>query len=118
LDLELYSAPLMSVVAQTATASAHGYLQVGDVGIDEIQNRRATTDPMGNGWRCQWPSRSPDICRTVLHISGSSSSFQACSSMRTSKATASTAITTGNLRQGRLMADHGGLCGAYSTKLR
>jgi hypothetical protein len=31
---------------------------------------------------------------------------------RRSKATASTAIATGNLRQGRLMADHGGL---YST---
>jgi hypothetical protein len=33
-------------------------------------------------------------------------------SIRTSKATASTVIATGNPRQGRLMADHGGL---YST---
>ena len=32
--------------------------------------------------------------------------------MHTSKATVSTVIATGNLRQGRLMADHGGL---YST---
>jgi hypothetical protein len=31
-------------------------------------------------------------------------------SMHVSKATASTVIATGNLRQGRLMADHGGLC--------
>jgi hypothetical protein len=37
-------------------------------------------------------------------------------STHTSKATASTVIATGNLRQGRLMADHGG---PYSvTKLR
>jgi hypothetical protein len=36
--------------------------------------------------------------------------------MHVSKATASTVIATGNLRQGRLMADHGGL---YSNaKLR
>jgi hypothetical protein len=33
-----------------------------------------------------------------------------------SKATANTVIATGNLRQGRLMADHGGFYGA--TKLR
>jgi hypothetical protein len=32
--------------------------------------------------------------------------------MRESRATASTVIATGKLRQGRLMADHGGL---YST---
>jgi hypothetical protein len=36
--------------------------------------------------------------------------------MHTPKATASTVIATGNLRQGRLMADHGGLYSA--TKLR
>jgi hypothetical protein len=36
--------------------------------------------------------------------------------MHVSKATASTVIATGNLRQGRLMADHGGLYG--NAKLR
>ena len=49
----------------------------------------------------------------TLYISVSSAKGP---SMRTSKATASTVIATGNLRQGRLMADHGGL---YSNaKLR
>ena len=49
----------------------------------------------------------------VLSISASSAKGP---SMHVSKATASTVIATGNLRQGRLMADHGGL---YSTtKLR
>ena len=42
----------------------------------------------------------------VLYISESSGKGP---SMCISKATASTAIATGNLRQGRLMADHGGL---------
>jgi hypothetical protein len=37
-------------------------------------------------------------------------------STHVSKATASTVIATGNLRHGRLMADHGGLYSA--TKLR
>ena len=45
----------------------------------------------------------------VLYISVSSAKGP---SMHVSKATASTVIATGNLRQGRLMADHGGL---YST---
>jgi hypothetical protein len=45
----------------------------------------------------------------VLYISGSGASP---SIHHTSKATASTVIATGNLRQGRMMADHGGL---YST---
>ena len=49
----------------------------------------------------------------VLSISASSAKGP---SMHVSKATASTVIATGNLRQGRLMADHGWL---YSTtKLR
>jgi hypothetical protein len=49
----------------------------------------------------------------ALCISGSSSLSP---STRMFKATASTAIATGNLRQGRLMAGHGGLYSA--TKLR
>jgi hypothetical protein len=50
---------------------------------------------------------------SVLYISESSAEGP---SMRISKATANTVIATGNLRQGRLMADNGGL---YSnTKLR
>ena len=38
-------------------------------------------------------------------------------STRISKATASTVIATGNLRQGRLMADHGGLYSATKPRL-
>jgi hypothetical protein len=49
----------------------------------------------------------------VLCISASSAKGP---SMHASKATASTVIATGNLRQGRLMADHGGLYG--NAKLR
>ncbi len=53
-------------------------------------------------------SRSPDVNRTASSAKGPS--------MHVSKATVSTVIATGNLRQGRLRADHGGL---YSNaKLR
>ena len=79
---------------------------MGEVGKDEIQIE----------WR-RWiqrdksTSRSPDVYRTVDFRKQLLSP-----STHTSKATAGTVIATGNLRQGRLMADHGGL---YSTtKLR
>ena len=70
--------------------------------------RMATTDLTGN-------RRREVRMYVILHISESSAKGP---SIRMSKATASTIIATGtgNLRQGRLMADHGGL---YSTtKLR
>jgi hypothetical protein len=75
---------------------------VGEVGRDEIQI----------DWR-RWiqrdkpSSRSPDVHRTV-----DLQEVALSPNMHTSKATASTLIATGKLRQGRLMADHGGL---YST---
>jgi hypothetical protein len=75
---------------------------VGEVGKDEIQIK----------WR-RWtqrekpPLRSPDVYRTV-HLRKQ----QLNPSIHIPKATASTVIATENLRQGRLMADHGGL---YST---
>ena len=51
-------------------------------------------------------------CNRTVHLRKQ----QLSPGIRTSKATASTVIAIGNLRQGRLMADHGGL---YSTtKLR
>jgi hypothetical protein len=51
-------------------------------------------------------------CNRAVHLRKQ----QLSPGIRTSKATASTVIAIGNLRQGRLMADHGGL---YSTtKLR
>jgi hypothetical protein len=79
-----------------------GYLQVGEVGRGEIQIERRR-------WiqRDKPSSRSPDVCRAVDLQEASLSP-----NMHTSKATASTVIATGKLRQGRLMADHGGL---YST---
>jgi hypothetical protein len=74
--------------------------------------RMATTDLTGN-------RRREVRMYVILHISESSAKGP---SIRMSKATASTIIATGTgnlrplLRQGRLMADHGGL---YSnTKLR
>ena len=75
---------------------------MGEVGEDEIQIE----------WR-RWiqrdkpTSRSPDVLRTV-DLRKQLLSPSIC----ISKATASTAIATGNLRQGRLIAGHGGL---YST---
>jgi hypothetical protein len=81
-------------------------LQVGEVGKDEIKI-------VARRWiqREKSPLRSLDVYRAV-HIRKQ----QLSPRMRTSKATASTVIATGNLRQGRLMAGHGGL---YSTtKLR
>jgi hypothetical protein len=84
----------------------HGYLQVGEVGKGEMQIvRRRWTQ------REKLSSRSPDVHRTV-HLRKQ----QLSPSMLTCEATASAVIATGNLRQGRLMADHGGLYGA--TKLR
>jgi hypothetical protein len=77
----------------------YDYLQVGEVGEDEIQIVRRR-------WiqREKSSSRSPDVNRTV-HLRKQ----QLSPSIRISKATASTVIATGNLRQGRLMANHGGL---------
>ena len=82
------------------------YLQVGEVGKDGIQIARRR-------WiqREKLPLGSPDVCSTVYLRKQ-----QLGPSTHMYKATASTVIATGNLRQGRLMAGHGGL---YSTtKLR
>jgi hypothetical protein len=48
-----------------STVSVYGYLQVGEVGIGEMQNRRATMDLTGN---CRREARM-----YILYISGSSS---------------------------------------------
>ena len=77
-------------------------------------NRRATMDPTGE---MKSPSTSgiPDVHRTLYCTSRKQ---QLSLRVRISKATANTVIATakGNIRQGRLMAGHGGL---YSTtKLR
>jgi hypothetical protein len=86
--------------------SAHGYLEVGRETPCEIQ---ACGDDGSNGI-----NRRREVRMYItLYISASSAKGP---STRTCEATVSTVIATGNLRQGRLMADHGGLYGA--TKLR
>jgi hypothetical protein len=75
------------------------YLQVGEIGKNEIQT-------VGRRWiqREKSLSGSPDVNCTV-HLRKQ----QLSPSIRLPRATASTVISTGDLRQGRLMADHGGL---------
>ena len=85
----------------------HGYLQVGEVSKDDIQIARR--------WRTQLEkpsSRSPDVVFRAVHLRKQ----QLSPSMRISKATASTMIATGNLRKGRLMADHGRLYSATKPR--
>jgi hypothetical protein len=55
--------------------------------------------------------RSPDVYRTV-----DLQEVALSPNIHTPKATASNVIATGNLRQGRLMADHGGLYSATGTR--
>jgi hypothetical protein len=71
--------------------------------------RTATMDPTSNEINRRREVRMYIVlCISVSSVKGPS--------MHVSKATASTVIATGNLRQGRLMADHSGL---YSNaKLR
>ena len=97
-------------VTDVSGAMARGNRHQQEVGIDEIQIE-------WRRWIQQDKSTSgiPDVHRTLYCTSRKQ---QLSLRVRISKATANTVIATakGNIRQGRLMAGHGGL---YSTtKLR
>jgi hypothetical protein len=94
--VENESKPLTSQIAQTVIA--RGYLQVGEVGKDEIQIARRR-------WiqREKSPSGSPDVHRTA-HLRKQ----QLSPSMRMSKAIASTVIAIYRIPKTRAVGGDGG----------
>ena len=69
---------------------------MGEVSVDEIKNRRATTDPARNRRR-----------EVRMYTYCASQEQEAAATSKYCTVAASTVIATRNLRQGRLMADHG-----------